>query len=144
MPSPGPSKAPQRLATPVNILDEDDEPDQGSTSKAAPPPRPTNPALLNLRRALYTQLVHHLHTLQAHLNTENEHLRALNADLLKGEPAILDEMQRLEAVRDVCASVRDRMADVVGTAQRNIEDLATRPETEVDELICGTNVVHNQ
>lgn len=97
-----------------------------------------------MRRALYAQLVHHLHTLQAHLNTENEHLRALHADLLKGEPAILDEMQRLEAVRDVCVSVRDRMSEVVGTAQNNIQDLSTRPEIEVDELICGTNVVHNQ
>lgn len=146
--SPSTAKAaqPHRLATPVNILDDDDEPAQGKSSTAAqpPPPRPTNPALLNLRRALYAQLVHHLHTLQSHLNNENEHLRTLHNDLLKGEPAILDEMQRLEAVRDVCVSVRDRMEDVVGSAQRNIEDLSTRPETEVDELICGTNVVHNQ
>ncbi|KAK9894358.1 UEV-domain-containing protein [Cystobasidium minutum MCA 4210] len=143
-PSPGPSKSQQRLATPVNILDDDDEPSRDLSKVSAPPPRPTNPALLNMRRALYAQLVHHLHTLQAHLNTENEHLRALHADLLKGEPAILDEMQRLEAVRDVCVSVRDRMSEVVGTAQNNIQDLSTRPEIEVDELICGTNVVHNQ
>jgi ESCRT-I complex subunit TSG101 len=145
--SPAGTVAPRVLSTPINILDEDNEPSAASTSASttqAPPPRPTNPALLSLRRALYTQLLHHLHTLQAHLNNENTHLNALHEDLLKGEPAITDEMQRLEAVRDVCLSVRDRMQEVVSSAERNIHDLSTRPETEVDELICGTNVVHNQ
>jgi len=97
-----------------------------------------------MRRALYAQLTFHLSSLQVHLHQENEQLRALHEDLLKGEPAIADEMARLEAVRDVCLSVKDRMADVVGQADRNIHELQARPEPEVDELICGTNVVHNQ
>jgi ESCRT-I complex subunit TSG101 len=100
--------------------------------------------MLNLRRALYNQLVYHLSSLQSHLNNENSHLRALNADLQKGEPAIRDEMARLEAVRDVCANVRDRMSSLVSDAEQNTENLANQPDTEVDELVCGTNVVHNQ
>lgn len=131
----------------MNILDDDDDetkPVNGKGTTSAPPPRPTNPEMLNLRRALYSQLVHHLNSLKAHLDSENGHLNALHEDLLKGEPAITDEMQRLEAVRDVCASARDRMKEVVDAAERNINDLTYRKETEVDELVCGTNVVHNQ
>ena len=103
-----------------------------------------NPELLNLRRALYAQLTYHLGSLQSHLTTENTHYRALHEDLLHGEPAILDEMARLEAVRDVCANVRDRMQSVINEAESNTQDLDGRKDVEVDELVCGTNVVHNQ
>lgn len=144
------AQAPHRsFSTPVNILDGDDDPDsngmsQANSSKAPPPPRPTNPELLNMRRALFAQLNYHLSSLQAHLHQENEQLRALHQDLLQGEPAIRDEMARLEAVRDVCLSVKDRMSDIVAQADRNIHELQAKPDPEVDELICGTNVVHNQ
>lgn len=97
-----------------------------------------------MRRALYAQLTYHLSSLSAHYEAENNQLYALQQDLLKGEPAILDEMARLEAVRDVCASVRGRMQEVVQTGERNLEDLRHRPDPEVDELVCGTSVVHNQ
>ena len=139
----------QATSTPTNILDLDDgdgmtDHPQASTSASPAPPRPINPGFLNLRRALYSQITYHHEALQAHFAAENIHLRALHTDLLKGEPAILDEMARLEAVRDVCATVRDRMQIVVDEAERNTQDLDGRKEVEVDELVCGTNVVHNQ
>lgn len=53
-------------------------------------------------------------------------------------------MARLEAVRDVCMASRDRLRDVVETGERNLQNLHERGEPEVDELVCGQVVVHNQ
>lgn len=71
-------------------------------------------------------------------------LQSLQQDLLKGEPAILDEMARLGAVKDVCVGVREKYAHVVDAAQRNVGELRNRPDPEVDEIVCSTSVVYNQ
>lgn len=71
-------------------------------------------------------------------------LRQQQTDLLNGEPAILDEMARLEAVRDVCRGVSARFRDVVNEAERNIGELKAKGDPEVDELVCSTSIVHNQ
>jgi hypothetical protein len=47
-------------------------------------------------------------------------LDLMRVDLEKAQPAIEDEMARLEAVRSVCAGVRDRYAQVVGEAQQRM------------------------
>jgi ESCRT-I complex subunit TSG101 len=73
-----------------------------------------------------------------------ERLRAHQADLLTGEPAIRDEMARLEAVRDVCRGVSDRLRNVVTQGEANINDLRNKGDPPVDELLCSTTIVHNQ
>ena len=73
-----------------------------------------------------------------------ERLRAHQTDLLTGEPAIRDEMARLEAVRDVCRGVSDRLRNVVAQGETNINDLRNKGDPPVDELLCSTTIVHNQ
>lgn len=73
-----------------------------------------------------------------------ERLRAHQSDLLAGEPAIRDEMARLEAVRDVCRGVATRLRTVVDDTERNVADLKRRGDPDVDELVCSTSIVHNQ
>lgn len=73
-----------------------------------------------------------------------ERLRAHQTDLLAGEPAIRDEMARLEAVRDVCRNVADRTRRTVEQAESNVAELRRKGEPEVDELVCATSIVHDQ
>lgn len=78
------------------------------------------------------------------MSLDAERLRANQADLLAGEPAIRDEMARLEAVRDVCRNVAGRLKTVVDAAERNVAELKRKGDPEVDELVCSTTIVHNQ
>lgn len=73
-----------------------------------------------------------------------ERLRTNQTDLLAGDPAIRDEMARLEAVRDVCRGVAGRMKQVVQDAERNVAELKRRGDPDVDELVCSTTIVHDQ
>lgn len=67
------------------------------------------------------------------------------ADLSQGEPAIVDEMQRLEAVKAVCGIVRARYAAVVEESERRLREYEARGEgPEVDEIVCSSTVVYNQ
>lgn len=75
---------------------------------------------------------------------DGERLRAHQTDLLSGEPAIRDEMARLEAVRDVCRNVAGRMRAVVDQGETNVAELRRKGYPEVDELVCSTSIVHNQ
>lgn len=75
---------------------------------------------------------------------DSERLRAHQSDLLSGEPAIRDEMARLEAVRDVCRTVAGRMRGAVEQGERNVAELKRKGDPEVDELVCSTTIVHNQ
>jgi ESCRT-I complex subunit TSG101 len=66
-------------------------------------------------------------------------------DLAQGKPAILDEMQRLEAVKAVCQGVRDRYAAVVAESEKRVREYESRGEgPEVDEIVCSSTVVYNQ
>lgn len=73
-----------------------------------------------------------------------QRLQTTQVDLLAGEPAIRDEMARLEAVRDVCTVVRDRYKMTVQSAEGNVSELRKKGDPEVDELICSTTIVYNQ
>jgi ESCRT-I complex subunit TSG101 len=75
---------------------------------------------------------------------DSERLRAQQADLLTGIPAIRDEMGRLEAVRDVCRGVATRLHNAVQTAERGVAELKRKGDPPVDELVCSTSIVHNQ
>jgi len=78
------------------------------------------------------------------MTLDTERLRAHQTDLLSGEPAIRDEMARLEAVRDVCRTVAGRMRGTVEQGERNVAELKRKGDPEVDELVCSTTIVHNQ
>ncbi|KAJ7273674.1 Vps23 core domain-containing protein [Mycena haematopus] len=108
------------------------------------PPAPPNPELLRLHAAVHTKLSSELASLAHAFALDAERLRAHQADLLAGEPALRDEMGRLEAVRDVCRTAAGRMRGAVEAAERNVADLRNKSEPEVDELVCSTTIVHNQ
>ncbi|KAG7452551.1 UEV-domain-containing protein [Guyanagaster necrorhizus] len=113
-------------------------------SSFAPPPRPPNPELLRLHDQVHQTLTSELASLAQALSLDAERLRAQQSDLLLGEPAIRDEMARLEAVRDVCHNVSSRMRSTVDQTERNISELRRKGDPEVDELVCSTTIVHNQ
>ena len=85
-----------------------------------------------------------LATLSQAMALDAERLRAQQADLLAGEPAIRDEMARLQAVRDVCHNVAGRIRSSIEQAERNIAELRRKGDPEVDELVCSASIVHNQ
>ena len=125
----------------TNLLDED-------TPVAQPvhqaPPRPPNPELLQLHSRLHDKFKSELNSLSQALLSDAERLRTLQTDLLDGEPAIRDEMGRLEAVRDVCRTVGGRLVDTVSRAEKNVTELRRRGDPDIDEMVCATTIVHNQ
>jgi len=108
------------------------------------PPRPPNPELVHLHAQIQDKLVSEFASLSQAMALDGERLRAHQADLLTGEPAIRDEMARLEAVRDVCRGVSDRLRSVVTQGEANVIDLRNKGDPPVDELLCSTTIVHNQ
>ena len=129
-----------------DFLDQDDPTATGVANQTFPlaPPRPPNPELLNLHAQVHEKLKTELNSLTQALAHDAERLRAHQADLLVGEPAIKDEMARLQAVRDVCRSVSHRTGQAVQTAEANVAELRRKGDPEVDELVCATTIVHNQ
>ncbi|KAJ7285871.1 UEV domain-containing protein [Mycena rebaudengoi] len=110
-----PPPPPPHLPAP-NLLDEDAPPILHAPVAVAPgppPPRPPNPELLRLHAHVHEKLSSELASLAHALTLDAERLRAHQADLLAGEPAIRDEMGRLEAVRDVCRTAAARMRGTV-------------------------------
>ncbi|KAG6854311.1 hypothetical protein C0991_008206 [Blastosporella zonata] len=130
----------------VNLLDEDSPETLPNVmpALAPPPPRPPNPELLQLHEQVHHKLTSELSSLSQALAVDAERLRAHQGDLLAGEPAIRDEMARLEAVRDVCRNVAGRFKGSVRQAEANIGELRRKGDPEVDELICSTTIVYNQ
>ncbi|KDE06540.1 hypothetical protein MVLG_03189 [Microbotryum lychnidis-dioicae p1A1 Lamole] len=118
----------------------------GTTAAAAPPPpRPTNPALLALRQQLLDKLSDSLHALQIQTHEELQHQLVLRGDLLKGEPAMVDEMQRLQVVKTVCETVEGRYAKLVEEAEKRLGEYQSKGEgPEVDEIVCSSTIVYNQ
>lgn len=106
--------------------------------------RPPNPELVRLQEQVHQKLTSELNSLSQSLSLDAERLRAHQADLLAGEPAIKDEMARLEAVRDVCCNVANRTRLAIQQADSNISELKRKGDPEVDELVCATSIVHNQ
>ncbi|MBW0501225.1 hypothetical protein O181_040940 [Austropuccinia psidii MF-1] len=116
-----------------------------TTTLTSAPPIPPNPILLSLRQSVHQKLSFELDQLNTKLSLERDQLLILQSDLLKGEPAVLDEMARLEAVKDVCDSVGKRYESLIDQLNLRIKELReSRKIVSVDELICSTTVLHNQ
>ncbi|KAJ7582749.1 UEV domain-containing protein [Mycena floridula] len=148
-PPPEPPSHYSRASVPIpNLLDEEPAPlatglPQCSASNSLPP-RPPNPELLHLHAQVHHKLSSELASLAQVMHLDAERLRAQQADLLLGEPAIRDEMGRLEAVGDVCRNVAGRLKQTVNQADQNVAELRRKGDPEVDELVCSTSIVHNQ
>lgn len=116
-----------------------------SSSATLPaPPRPPNPELLQMHAALHHKIQSRLQHLRTNRDDIQSQLRLLINDLDRGEPAIKDEMARLEAVRDVCRATGDGLQEAVSGAKDRIEELKNRSEPDVDGMICATSIVGNQ
>ncbi|OJT15866.1 hypothetical protein TRAPUB_1407 [Trametes pubescens] len=146
--APPPPPAPPSVPPPDLLDAEDDDPQQteapSSSSLAPAPPRPPNPELLRLHDTVHAKLAGELASLSQAMAIDAERLRAHQADLLAGAPALRDEMARLEAVRDVCRGVAARLGAVVAAGERSVAELKRKGDPEVDELVCSTTIVHNQ
>jgi len=148
---PPPPPPPPQIGPPVpsslpvpNLLDGDPDLQSSWEPSSTAPPRPPNPELLNLHEKVLHKLTSELGSLTEALALDAERLRAHQADLLAGEPAIRDEMARLEAVRDVCRGVATRVKQAVDQADANVAELRRKGDPEVDELVCSTTIVYNQ
>ena len=109
-----------------------------------PPLKPPPPSLLHLHSILLPHLNAALPSLLSSLQNNRQHLLDRREDLASGEPAIRDEMARLEAVKKVCDSVGRKMDDAVGKIGERVTELESKGEVSVDELVCGISIVHNQ
>ncbi|KAG8833761.1 hypothetical protein FRC17_010134 [Serendipita sp. 399] len=152
VPTPVPVLAPAPAPTPVrNLMDEEDAPPEAPSYQpppppivAAAPPRPINPQLLALHAQLHQKFTTELEKLTASITKEAEGPRAAQNDLLAGEPAIKDEMARLESVRNVCRTVASRLGATASAAELAVAELKRKGDPEVDEIVCATSIVHNQ
>ena len=109
-----------------------------------PPSKPPPPLLLHLHSILLPHLNASLPPLITSLQATRQHLVERHEDLSSGEPAIKDEMARLEAVKKVCDAVGKKMEDAVVKGEERVADLEQRGEISVDEVVCGISIVHNQ
>ncbi|KAG8820153.1 hypothetical protein FRC19_009097 [Serendipita sp. 401] len=110
----------------------------------AAPPRPMNPQLLALHAQLHQKFAAEFNSFTASITREAEGPRAAQTDLLAGEPAIKDEMARLESVRNVCRTVASRLGATANAAELAVAELKRKGDPEVDEIVCATSIVHNQ
>ncbi|BEI83554.1 hypothetical protein CcaverHIS002_0401580 [Cutaneotrichosporon cavernicola] len=131
---PAPALAPQR---PPDLMSSSPEttttaiPDDVGDAPPVPPSKPPPPSPPS------PPLMHSLQSQKAHLVERRE-------DLATGEPAIRDEMARLEAVKKVCDAVGARMQGVVEKGEARVAELEQRGDVSVDEVVCSISIVHNQ
>lgn len=142
-PPPHPLHPPAASALPLPDLLDDESP-APQPPQASAPPRPPNPELLQLHAQVHDKIRSEFSSLSQLTLLETDRLRTQQTDLLAGEPAIRDEMARLEAVRDVCRNVAARLRSIVDQSDRNLAELRRKGDPEVDELVCSTSIVHNQ
>ncbi|KAF8894581.1 UEV domain-containing protein [Infundibulicybe gibba] len=144
---PPPETLPRPVPPAPNLLEEE-APDLSQSAYSAlsetRPPRPPNPELLHIHAQVHGKLVTEIQSISQALALDAERLRAHQRDLLAGEPAILDEMARLEAVRGVCRTVSDRLRADIERGESNMAEIRRKGDPEVDELVCSTTIVHNQ
>lgn len=109
-----------------------------------PPSKPPPPSLIHLHAILLPHLNASLPPVMQQLESSKTHLLERREDLVTGEPAIRDEMARLEAVKNVCDAVGNRLDEVVTKGDERVHELESRGEVSVDEVVCSISIVHNQ
>jgi ESCRT-I complex subunit TSG101 len=109
-----------------------------------PPSKPPAPSLLHLHAILLPHLTASLPPIMHQLESTKTQLIERREDLATGEPAIRDEMARLEAVKNVCDAVGGRLQAVVSKGDERVSDLESRGDVSVDEVVCSISIVHNQ
>jgi ESCRT-I complex subunit TSG101 len=127
-----------------DIISNPTPPSQPPPPPAVAPPRPINPQIVALHAKVHEKLTLEMNKFTASIAQDAEGPRTAQSDLLAGEPAIKDEMARLESVKSVCKTVAGRLSVVVNAAENAIGELKRKGDPEVDELVCATNIVHNQ
>jgi ESCRT-I complex subunit TSG101 len=100
--------------------------------------------LVHLHHILLPHLDASLPPVLQGLHSSKAHLIERREDLASGEPAIRDEMARLEAVKKVCDTVGARLDEVVAKGSERVADLESRGDVSVDEVVCSISIVHNQ
>lgn len=99
---------------------------------------------MHLHHILLPHLQASLPPIMSDLEAQKHHLLERKEDLESGEPAVRDEMARLEAVKNVCDAVGSRMQAVVGAGEKRVAELEERGDVSVDEVVCSISIVHNQ
>ena len=136
---PSPSAAPRRPPKAA-------APHEAHTAPApcAAPRPPPNPQLVQLHAHVHAKVSTRIHELRTSLERTNAHLRVVHGDLERGCPAITDEMMRLRAVRDVCATTAQRIHATIAAAHQRTIELRARQEPDVDTMLTTTSIVENQ
>lgn len=132
---PSPSAAPRRPPKAAALHEAHTAP-----APCAAPRPPPNPQLVQLHAKVSTRI----HELRTSLERTNAHLRVVHGDLERGCPAITDEMMRLRAVRDVCATTAQRIHATIAAAHQRTIELRARQEPDVDTMLTTTSIVENQ
>ena len=142
---PPPQAQKDLLSSPSNSFTSLPDPSIGATSPPPlPPSKPPPPSLLHLHSILLPHLSASLRPLIHSLRHDQTYLLERHEDLASGEPAICDEMARLEAVKKVCDSVGRRMGEIVARGEERVVEMEGRGEVSVDEVVCGISIAHNQ
>ncbi|WOO85279.1 Tumor susceptibility protein [Vanrija pseudolonga] len=140
-PPPAATRAPDLLSSPE--IGTTPLPDAGDVPPPAPS-KPPPPSLLHLHSILLPHLHASLPPLLHSLEHSRAQLRERGEDLASGEPAIRDEMARLEAVKKVCDAVGKKVGDVVERGGARVAELEAKGDPSVDEVVVGISIVHNQ
>jgi ESCRT-I complex subunit TSG101 len=99
---------------------------------------------MHLHSILLPHLAASLPPLLSSLHANRQDLLERKEDLESGEPAIKDEMARLQAVLKVCEATAGKLGEVVARGEARVGELESRGEVGVDEVVCGISIVHNQ
>ncbi|KAF9350420.1 hypothetical protein BGX34_001226 [Mortierella sp. NVP85] len=100
---------------------------------------------LNAQQSLlYTKLQAALHKFTSATNKETIDIVTVNKQLNDAESKTKTELQNLRDLNSKIQYNNGALAQSIEQLNANIEQIRTWPETPVDEIVCGSSVVHNQ
>ncbi|KAK3806454.1 MAG: UEV domain-containing protein [Benniella sp.] len=93
---------------------------------------------------LYTKLQAALHKFNSATNKETIDIVTVNKQLNDAESKTKTELQSLKDLNSKIQYNNGTLAQSIEQLNANIEQIRTWPEAQVDEIVCGSSVVHNQ